>query len=184
MKDTPHPSILTVGSLTMLAAAILACLEIGFAACLTLAGVAVYAGACTLIVLPFLIYRPSVGKLIIYLFFLTFCLVVLLVPWNSRKAFLANFNRIRPGMTVPQVEDVMKGYVHGTCWPPSPNAGPRVPHSVGSPSSYAAVPSTDEPQPAGCLIFRHSEEPRFNSDRGVVRFEDGHVVSTEFLSDS
>jgi hypothetical protein len=183
MKQAPHPSILTVATLAILAAAILALLEIGFACCLSLADVAGYAGGWSLIVAPFLIYRPSAGKLIIYSFFLAFCLVVFAVPWNSRKPFLAHFNRIGPGMTVAQVEDVMKGYVHGTGWPSTPNGGPRVLRSTGSASCYTTVPGADELQLAGCQVYRHSRDPRFNSDWGVVCFRDGLVVSTEFLPD-
>jgi hypothetical protein len=82
-------------------------------------------------------------------------LVLHLVPWNSRKVFLAQFDRVESGMSVEQV------------------------HSILAPVSISPERQTE----LGVRGYRHSDAARFDSDIGVVRFTDGRVTETEFLPD-
>jgi hypothetical protein len=82
-------------------------------------------------------------------------LVLHLVPWNSRKVFLAQFDRVETAMSVERV------------------------HSIMAPVSISAERQTDLTERG----YRHSDAARFDSDIGVVRFTDGRVTATEFLPD-
>lgn len=82
-------------------------------------------------------------------------LVLHLVPWNSRKVFLAQFDRVERGMSVERVHSILAPV---SIWPER--------HADLSERGY-----------------RHSDAPRFDSDVGVVRFTDGRVTETEFLPD-
>lgn len=103
--------------------------------------------------------------------FATVCLVLLtmhLLPWTSRKPFLQDLSKVQQGMHRTEVESLMAGYLRGTGWPKSP---------FGPPNESA------EYEISNSIVFRHSDHGDFNSDWGVVRFEDDHVVSVEFLAD-
>jgi hypothetical protein len=91
------------------------------------------------------------------------------VPWTSRKPFLRDLDRIRPGMTAVEVEEIMQGYVRGSGWPAEPLAS----------SEIAEGELTIE----GARIYRHSATARFNSDWGIVHFEEGRVARVEFSPD-
>jgi hypothetical protein len=82
-------------------------------------------------------------------------LVLHLVPWNSRKVFLAEFERVETAMSVERV------------------------HSILAPVSISPERQTDLSERG----YRHSDAARFDSDIGVVRFTDGRVSGTEFLPD-
>jgi hypothetical protein len=84
-----------------------------------------------------------------------------LVPWTSRKPFLAQLDRVRVGMTPAEVEAIMGDYRRGTGW--------RVGNDVLAPED--------------AMVFRHSDDARFNSDWGVVRFAEGRVVEVRFDPD-
>ena len=75
-------------------------------------------------------------------------LVSHLVPWKSRKVFLAEFDWIETGMSVERV------------------------HSILAPVSISPERQTDMTERG----YRHSDAGRFNSDVGVVRFTDGRVT--------
>lgn len=96
--------------------------------------------------------------------------VLWLVPWSSRKVFLHDLSRVKPGMSRAQVEEILGGYLHGTGWPANPFWS-----SNESPSGELEI--------RGAQVFRHSNDGRFNSDWGVVHFEDDRVRSVEFLYD-
>lgn len=97
-------------------------------------------------------------------------LLLYLVPWNSRKAFLHDLHQIRPGMTQDEVAAIMASYLDDTTWPQCPPG---------------LSPQTTTPRPAGptTAIYRHSNSGRFNSDWGVVHFTEGRVTRVEFLPD-
>jgi hypothetical protein len=78
-----------------------------------------------------------------------------LVPWTSRKIFLAEFERIEAGMSIERV------------------------HSILAPVSLSPERQTDLSERG----YRHSDAARFDSDVGLVRFADGRVTDTEFLPD-
>jgi hypothetical protein len=82
-------------------------------------------------------------------------LVVHLVPWHSRKVFLAEFDRVEAGMSVEQVHSLL------------------APVSI-LPELQASLIERG---------YRHSAAARFDSDIGMVRFTDGHVTGTQFLPD-
>lgn len=110
-------------------------------------------------------------------------LILYAVPWTTRKAFVMDLYKIKPGMTEGQANAIMHSYVRGSGWPPCPLApigtrvdgGPELPRGV----SEHALP----PPPAGKqMIFRHSDA-RFDSDWGIVLLNDGRVVSVDFSAD-
>jgi hypothetical protein len=92
-----------------------------------------------------------------------------LTPWSSRNGFLKRLYSIKPGMTVTQVKAVMRGYIQGTGIPPNPFADTRIP--------------TEGLTIQSALVFRHSEEPAYNADWGIVNLRDGIVTSVEFSAD-
>lgn len=84
-----------------------------------------------------------------------------LVPWTTRKPFLAALDRVCIGMTYEEVEEIMSDYRQGTGWQ-TPEGELRTP---------------------GMLVFRHSDDARFNSDWGMVTFVDGRVTKVAFSPD-
>lgn len=98
---------------------------------------------------------PWKRHLVGVLLFVGALLVLHLVPWTSRKVFLAEFDRVETGMSVERV------------------------HSILAPVSISPERQTDLTERG----YRHSDAPRFDSDIGVVRFTDGRVTATQFLPD-
>lgn len=80
-----------------------------------------------------------------------------LVPWTSRKRFVRTLDRVEVGMTRVEAREVMQPY------------RAYVPNG-------AVSPGTTE-------TYRHSEEGRFNSDFGMVHYEEGRVSQVKFLPD-
>jgi hypothetical protein len=117
-------------------------------------------------------YRPprqQLGRLIMLSATFLVMAVLYLAPWSSRSAFLRRFYSIRPGMTVNEARAVMVGYIEGTGWPANPFVASRE--------------TTGEFAIQGALVFRHSNDPAYNSDWGIVHFRDGRVTSVEFSPD-
>jgi hypothetical protein len=86
-----------------------------------------------------------------------------LIPWTSRKPFLQALSSIHRGMTVAEVKRRMAGYQEGTGWiDPFTNQEIKI---------------------NGSLVFRHSDEARFNADWGIVSFQEGRVVEVRFEPD-
>lgn len=84
-------------------------------------------------------------------------IVLLLVPWTSRKRFVRHLNQVEPGMTRQEAREVMLPY-----------------HPVG----------TGEATPDSADSYRHDQQKaRYNSDVGLVYFEEGRVVRVAFLPD-
>ena len=109
------------------------------------------------------------------------------VPWTSRKPFLRDLDRIRVGMTVSEVRQIMGRYLEGTGWPASPfdsstNNGTL--SVAGSSSQYSTSTSPDGQMVVrDSLVFRHSTDGAFNSDWGIVSLSSGRVVGVEFSPD-
>jgi len=99
---------------------------------------------------------PLRVKLALVSTFLLLILVVRNVEWNSRKLFLDSLGHLQAGMTLAQVDAVMRGFVRG------PQAGI---------SDY------------GTVGYRHTDEGWGNADVGLVTFADGQVVKVEYLPD-
>ncbi len=87
-----------------------------------------------------------------------------LIPWTTRKPFLWALDSVKPGMTLTEVRQAMAGYMEGTGW--------RYPGSVGGEISIQ-----------GAVVFRHSDDPQFNADFGIVYLANGRVTHVEFSPD-
>lgn len=104
---------------------------------------------------------PAQRRVVGFWWLLGIALLILhLAPWSSRKPFLQSLRTIRVGMTLPEVEAIMAGYGRGSGWR-----------------------GLEGPLFADAVVFRHSDEARFNSDWGIVRFGGDKVVAVEFLPD-
>lgn len=87
-------------------------------------------------------------------------LVVLhLVPWSSRKAFLADLDRVGVGMTAGEVRAILAD------------------HELLVDEVHTSADGD------GVLSYRHSSVARYDADIGVVTFEGGVVVGTGFHPD-
>lgn len=96
------------------------------------------------------------------------------IDWTSRKPFLRDVARIRPGLTERDVRKIMGRYLEGTGWPAAP---------LDLEADAKSAAATGELTLRDALVFRHSTDGRFNSDWGIVRFAEGRVVATEFSAD-
>ncbi|MFC1601863.1 hypothetical protein ACFL34_05885 [Candidatus Sumerlaeota bacterium] len=84
------------------------------------------------------------------------------VEWDTRKSFILDLNRIRPGMTRGEVNEIMANYIRGTSWY-TEEQGVRV---------------------ESALVFMHTDDPLGPScDGGIVMMKDGRVVSADFVLD-
>ena len=80
------------------------------------------------------------------------------VDWNSRKPFLRDLDRVRPGMTVAEVDTIMARY-------------DRLPVVLGTTSAQQTV------------SYRHTTAAWGNSDIGLIMLDAGRVVAVTFLPD-
>ena len=112
--------------------------------------------------------RPIRDKLLILGLFVIVLFSVRFIDWNSRKPFLKDFYSIKEGMTAAQVEQIMGDYMKG---------GGRPLNSPQTEINERGEIVT------GTSTYRHTNEGWGDSDWGVVTFEDGRVVQTEFLPD-
>ena len=145
-------------------------LDVNFAVSVYLEFVVIYGGFWILVGALLLVGRPARDKLLILGLFALLLFSVQFVNWNSRKTFLRSFHRIEVGMSAPQVEQIMLGYMKD--------------YGGGSPGSWPQTQFDDEGAIVnGSVTFRHTREGWGDSDWGVATFEDGRVVETRFLPD-
>jgi hypothetical protein len=119
----------------------------------------VTAGFAAFFAIPALVLlwrAPLRVKLALVSTFLLLILAVRNVEWNSRKPFLRALERVQVGMTVEQMDAVMRGFVRGP---------------QQSVSEF------------GTVGFRHTDEGWGNADIGLVTLADGIVVKVEYLPD-
>jgi len=126
-----------------------------------------YALIVAVVVAPFLRTAPQKSRRNGLTLSLSLMLIIVAMPWNSRKAFVRDLYSVRPGMTVRQVEAIMGRY----------NEYCIQPNTILSPDGELALVDPN------IASYRHSEEPAFNGDIGVVHFQNGRVVRVEFLPD-
>lgn len=126
----------------------------------------IYFAVCSLILLPFVAGRSGRLKSVVYLSLAAVLLTLHVWPWSSRKTFLRDLWRVKSGMTVAEVELIMGKYIHGTGW--------RADVFSEDPSELRLGDS---------VVYRHSNDGRYNSDWGIVKLKGGHVVSVEFWAD-
>jgi hypothetical protein len=92
-----------------------------------------------------------------------------LIPWGPGKIFVSRLNQIRPGMTIPDVDRIMVGYIRGQ----GPESGPI---SWGPVTAASPAPEV--------ILFRHDiTDGRYDADVATVHLHNGLVTSTDFLSD-
>ena len=145
-------------------------LDVNFAVSVYLEFVVIYGGFWILVGALLLVGRPARDKLLILGLFALLLFSVQFVNWNSRKPFLRSFHRIEVGMSAPQVEQTMLGYMKD--------------YGGGPPGSWPQTQFDDEGAIVnGSVTFRHTREGWGDSDWGVVTFEDGRVAETRFLPD-
>jgi hypothetical protein len=130
--------------------------------------VAIYTAFWVLVGALLLYGRPMREILLILGLFVMVPFSIRFIDWNSRKPFLRDFYRIREGMTPAQVEQIMGDYMKGGGAP------------LGSPKTESNERGEIV---TGTLTYRHTDEGWGDSDWGVVTFENGRVVQTEFLPD-
>jgi hypothetical protein len=169
-----HPSVLAMAAVSIIAVAFAALLEVAGALCASGLLFAGYGLFWTLVLLPFLIRRPSGLKFIIHGLLVLSLLILYLVPWNSRKPFLRDLDRVTVGMTVSEVETIMGGYMKGTGWPANPFT--KSGSSTGQLTEIGSgITMTTSNSPSGELMiqdsitYRHSDDGAFNSDWGVEK---------------
>lgn len=139
-----------------------------------------------LVILPVVI-PPSRLSALVAVVLVGFLIAFHLVPWTSRKPFLGQLNKVQTGMTETQVRVIMTGYKEGTGWPAAPwqptgSAGTL--ETAGSSNTFRTVTDTNAQLAlADSVVFRHSDDGRFNSDWGVVEFKDDRVIRIQFMPD-
>jgi len=183
---TRHPSELSVAVFSTFALAFAAFLEVWGAVCASASLFAGYWLFWTLLLVPFLVRQPSRLKFAIHALLTLSLLVLYLVPWNYRKPFLRDFDKVEIGMTVAEVDAIMGEYMQGTGW--------RIPPGSASPTGQltevsSGITLATSNSPAGELVirdsitYRHSNDGAFNSDWGVVKFKNGRVIGKRFMPD-
>ena len=125
-------------------------------------------------------------KLVSLILFVVCLSVLYFMPWSTRKPFLRDLNRIKVGMSETQAENIMGGYMRGTglC---VDLAVETPPDTIRDFVSGRAFPTKIRPNGevllANAMVFRHSNDGRFNADWGVIRLKRGRVVAVHFLPD-
>ena len=181
-----HPSIIIVAVVCVIAVGFAAFWEVAVAVCASATVFACYGLFWSLVLLPLLIWRASAMKFVCYGLMVLSLAVLYIVPWNSRKPFLRDFEKVRVGMSVPEVEAIMGGYMKGTGWPALPGAdesGGTLTEVGSGVTMDTAIDHNGEIEIKDSITYRHSNEGAFNSDWGVVKFEDGKVVGKRFMPD-
>ena len=108
--------------------------------------------------------------------------VMYLVPWTSRKPFLRALDQVVVGMDETEVRAVMGDYLEGTGWPDLSNEPAEPVGGDGEPRTVS-VETHGELEIDGSLVFRHSNDGRFNADWGIVEFDGGRVSGVRFSAD-
>lgn len=125
--------------------------------------------------------RRSKTAFVLYVVSLCAIIVLWKVPCSSghsssRHQFLKDLERIRAGMTLPEVDEVMSGHIKGVSekWPPFMGKADTLKETTDKNGNLTYE---------GSLIYRHSDEAAFDSDWGIVKFRNGRVVDVEFAPD-
>jgi hypothetical protein len=163
--------------------------------------VVAFGASLALPALAIALYTRTRGMRITWLATWAVLLVVVFVPWHPRKRFASDLFSIEPGMTVDEVEAVLRGYMKGRgrkwvvpdgspppCLGPGETPDPDVEARVRrAQEAYVAprYPTGDERADAtGTMTYRWNDsDEAYDSDWGVVTFEHGRVVSVEFMPD-
>jgi hypothetical protein len=187
-SKTEESGVLPVAVLCGIAILFAVFYEAGLSMCMSAKGLVVYGLFWTAALLPFLVRRPSIPRWAVYAVLLVSLAILYAIPWNSRKPFLRDLAKVEFGMTEAEVEAIMGHYMKGTGWPAPDfwerSSGPGQLAVASSGITFAtSVSPSGELALDDSIVYRHSDKGAFNSDFGVVTFEDGRVVSTTFLPD-
>lgn len=121
-------------------------------------------------VLPFVLLHFARWKLTVCAVAVLLYIGMMLTPWHPRKQFIAKLDSIQVGMKIDEVEQIMDGYMLG--------------YGRGMDPVVPAYPDGEDRETAtGHMTYRWSTASSFNADWGMVYFEEGRVVKTEFLPD-
>lgn len=132
----------------------------------------VYAAFWATVLLLLLWGAPVRQKLTALALLAVALLIIGTINWNSRKPFLRDLYRVKEGMTVAQVDQIMGHYMTGGgVYPGSPG--------VRLDGKLAEV----GPGATGTISYRHTNEGWGNSDWGIVAFENGHVIDVSYCPD-
>ena len=104
------------------------------------------------------------------------CLLMLLIliatPWHPRKRFVRDLESIAVGATVNEVETIMGSYLKGRGAKWLQTQAPSYPEG------------TRRTAATGTMTYRWNDsDGRYDSDWGLVTFENGRVKRTEFAPD-
>lgn len=119
---------------------------------------------------------------------------VVVVEWGPRKTFLGRVFAVETGMSVDEVEAIMAGYMRGAgpAWqlpatdPLVGDAATETELAQASSEAYREPDhggSRERQRFTGVMLYRWSNDARFNADWGDIRFVDGRVVSVKFWPD-
>ena len=110
------------------------------------------AGILSVFLLPLVFWRFKRVKLGLYVAFLLSGCGAEIGPTTSRAFFLRRLDLIKPGMTVSQVDAIMK------------------------PVMIERFSSMDKHGQSGVISYRHSNEGMYNADIGEAKFRNGKVI--------
>lgn len=115
--------------------------------------------------IPMVVRWPSRPKLFSLAVFVVLLAVLYLVP-TKRDRFLDDLDRIRPGMTVGEVQSVMEGYFE-----------------IDDGGSVQFIGAPAPPKSELTLVFQHTRVGPRSADHGRVTFNNDHVTTVNFLPD-
>ncbi len=118
-----------------------------------------------------------------------FVFPIILLPWlvwDTRKAMLQDFERVRVGMTEEEVTDIMGAWRTGTGWPAPPGNGGVADEKgeLAAGTVHLLGGSGTIELGAKTVIYRHTNEGWGNSDWAIVEYNDSRrVIRKEFSHD-
>jgi len=129
--------------------------------------------------------KARIMKLALLIFSLSLLTYLHIAPWSSRRVFLDDLDKIKIGMDKKDVQTIMQNYMIGTGWNiPSEVKKVQSVEDAGSGQKYEAnLSSSRELMIKNSIVFRHSNDAVYNSDWGIVKFENDIVVAVSFSSD-
>jgi hypothetical protein len=118
--------------------------------------------------------RSAGVALIVYGVFLCIIVVLWKVPWNPRHQLLQDLDRIRIGMPLPEVDEIMEDHLKGV----NPTMRPWGDNNLET--LREIVDAEGQVGYEGTIVYRHSDD---SADWGIVTFRNSQVVDVEFSRD-
>lgn len=101
--------------------------------------------------------------------------------YDTRHAFLADLSKLKVGYTKEQVEKIMGKYLRGTNWPAS-GKDITIPDTKRK-KFEVDTSKTDQLTLKNCDVYRHSNEGKYDSDWGIVCYQNDLVEYIDFAAD-